>query len=154
MAMSKFHFDSRKDSPYFIAQSFYSELKYSARSVFPPNVSASCLRGSHHGFSPRRFFMSACSSTSVIGAKITDDPWTVMTAAEPRVCLRDLSFRDFIFTDCSSKNVMHFIERRTARARSSGEGMPPCNVCPSEAERESNKDPPSSLRILVITSVV
>lgn len=50
--------------------------------------------------------------------------------------------------------LMDLSDSRTARVRSVGEGIPPCRVCPREAERESKSDPPSSLNILVITSVV
>jgi hypothetical protein len=49
---------------------------------------------------------------------------------------------------------MLFKANRTAYARSSGDGTPPCKVWPKEAERESKSAPPSSLNILVITSVV
>ena len=53
-----------------------------------------------------------------------------------------------------SRKPMHRLESRTARARSRGEGMPPWSVWPSEAERESKSSAPSSLRMLVMSSVV
>ena len=55
---------------------------------------------------------------------------------------------------CCSRKAMHRLESRTARARSSGDGMPPWRVWPSEAERESKSSAPSSLRMLVMSSVV
>jgi len=49
---------------------------------------------------------------------------------------------------------MHLSESRTPRTRSIGDGMPPCSVCPSEADRASNNVPPSSCNIFVINVVV
>lgn len=77
-------------------------------------------------------------------------PWIAIVAAVSLGASRGRAFSDRAF---SSRNAMHLDARRTARARSIGEGIPPWSVWPSEADRESNTSP-SSLRILVMRLVV
>lgn len=120
----------------------------------PPNSSVSFFMSFHHTFLPLRFFISAASTRSPTGAKMMDEPWIVMTDADSRMAFLLLSLADLRDVACCSTKCMHFIASRTARARSKGEGMPPCNVCPSEADRASKSEAPSSWRILVRISVV
>ena len=74
--------------------------------------------------------------------------WIVITAADSGPAHRILRCFDSI-SWCSSMKAMHLNDNRTARARSIGDGTPPCKVCPRDAERASNSLPPSSWNILV-----
>ena len=78
-------------------------------------------------------------------------PWIAIVAAVSLGASLGRAFNDGEFP---SRNAMHLDARRTARARSIGEGIPPWRVWPSDADRESNRSSPSSFRMLVMRSVV
>lgn len=130
-----------------LAYAFEDFFASSISGVFPPSVSARGLIGSHHEFTPRRFFISACCTISSTGVSKTFEDWIVITAADSRGAARLRSGFCRSTSWYRSRKLIHLSERRTARTRSMGDGIPPCRVCPREAMRESKSCPPSSCSI-------
>ena len=120
----------------------------------PANASTKSLTPAHHTFFPLRFFISACFTIACTGTHSNALPWIVITAALSSGATLTRPGCACSRAWWSSKKDIQRRERRVARARSMGEGTPPWRVCPRAAERESKRAPPSSLSILVMTSVV
>lgn len=129
--------------------------RYNSRNCWRPTIASTKAGISAHQVStPRRLSVSACSSISRTGTHFSALPWIVITAADSGLTGRLFEGYCRNSSWCCSMNAMHFNDSRTARTRSIGDGIPPCNVWPSAAERASNSDRPSSKYIFVKTLVV